>query len=126
MNSISIGTSKSIPILLFASLLSFALVKTHEFDSARSERNSKTRLREPLDIEDVGAQQLRNYLELRDPATGEIPRGIHTRELAFARTLRQSNLAFKVTPTIHTTGWNFAGPITDDHRILLWCSLIDC
>ncbi|HET6399984.1 MAG TPA: T9SS type A sorting domain-containing protein [Candidatus Kapabacteria bacterium] len=84
----------------------------------RHYNNSRPRIhgREALDAENLEAQQLWNYLRLRDPATGEIPRGIHTRELAYARTIGTNRPALKGTPTIHTTGWNSAGPINAGGR----------
>lgn len=103
---------KIFPILLFTSLLGAALVMTKEFNVCQPRFHP----REPMEAENIGTQHLWNYLRLRDPATGEIPRGIQTRELAYARTIGSNHPALKVTPTIHTTGWNSAGPINTGGR----------
>ena len=62
-------------------------------------------------MENGEEHQYWDYLRQRDPATGEIPRGIHTRELAFAQTIGSNRPALKETPTIQTTGWQTAGPL---------------
>ena len=109
--------SKSISIVLFASFLCAALLMTRHYNTSHPRIHG----REALDVENLEAQQLWDYLRLRDPATGEIPRGIHTRELAFARTIVSNHTPLKgrmeaSTPTIHTTGWNSAGPINAGGR----------
>ncbi len=100
----SLDMRKIFPIVLFIMALASALALTNRFQLSRNVHH----LPEALDAEDVGAQQLWNYLRLRDPATGEIPAGIRARELAYARSLRGP--AYKENLTIHTTGWNSAGP----------------
>ncbi len=103
---------KIIPVLLFASLLCLLLSMTSRYDAG----HHKAFRREPLEEENVQAQQLRDYLRLRDPATGEIPRGIRMRELAFVRTIGSDRPALKGTPTIQTMGWQSAGPINAGGR----------
>ena len=103
---------KTISLLFFSLVLAAALSMTRRYNTS----HVSSQLRQPLDVEDVAAHELRDYLMLRDPATGEIPRGIRTRELAYARTIGSELPAFKGTPTIHTTGWNSAGPINAGGR----------
>ncbi len=67
-------------------------------------------------MENGEEHQYWDYLRLRDPATGEIPRGIHTRELAFAETVGNNLPALKGTQTIQTTAWQSAGPINAGGR----------
>jgi photosystem II stability/assembly factor-like uncharacterized protein len=70
------------------------------------------------EVDNIEAKKYWEYLRLRDPKTGEIPRGIHARELAYARTLvpRSNSTIFTGTATIHTIGWNPAGPINAGGR----------
>src|ERR1051325_2230451 len=84
--------------------LHFNVVR-HPYDDAR-------------EVDNVAAKKRWEYLRLRDPKTGEIPRGIHVRELAFARTLvPHTGLAYApVEQTIHTTGWTAAGPMNAGGR----------
>src|ERR1019366_3759895 len=98
---------KTIPILLFAVLLGTVISLDMRFEKLR---HPSPKSREAL-MENGEDHAMWDYLRLRDPATGEIPRGIRTRELAFARTIGSDLPALKVTPTIHTTGWHSAGPI---------------
>lgn len=48
---------------------------------------------------------------LRDPATGEIPKGIRQKELAFAKELQEKNNSLNKTTNIMDLGWKEAGPI---------------
>src|SRR5579883_1872691 len=96
---------KVIPLILFTSSLLILLGLTVRFDRQRG------RVPEQLLDENIGALQYRNYLMLRDPATGEIPRGIHVRELAYARSLQHSYQSQSGMATIRTDNWTSAGPI---------------
>lgn len=48
---------------------------------------------------------------LRDPATGEIPRGIRQKELAFAKELQEKSNSLQKTANIMDLGWKEAGPV---------------
>lgn len=48
---------------------------------------------------------------LRDPATGEIPRGIRQKELAFAKELQEKNNSLQKTANNMDLGWKEAGPV---------------
>jgi hypothetical protein len=48
---------------------------------------------------------------LRDPATGEIPRGIREKELAFAKELQEKNNLLQKNANIMDLGWKEAGPV---------------
>ncbi|HEY3873977.1 MAG TPA: hypothetical protein VGM92_00740, partial [Candidatus Kapabacteria bacterium] len=102
---------KYFSLAAFAFLLAFLLYNTNRFDH----------LRHGLPKEEIGADVRAdwNYLRLRDPQTGEIPRGIVARERNFARAMSFTHPAAFTHPaekeaggiqTIHTTGWNSAGP----------------
>ncbi len=110
---------KNLFVLSFAFLLATLASLTRHFDLSHHALSHRTfHFREPLESENLESRALWDYLRLRDPATGEIPRGIHIRELAFAQRIRSSFPAFKGTPSIHTTGWNSAGPINTGGRTL--------
>ncbi len=47
---------------------------------------------------------------LRDPATGEIPKGIRQKELAFAKELQEKRNSLNKTANIMDLGWKEAGP----------------
>ncbi len=101
---------RPLPIIVFSlftlSLLSAVILDSHFL--AKVNRTSAGK--QALEVENVAAKRYWEYLRLRDPATGEIPRGIHARELAFARTIGMSATAMKAAPTIQSTGWASAGP----------------
>jgi PKD domain/Secretion system C-terminal sorting domain len=48
---------------------------------------------------------------LRDPATGEIPRGIREKELAFAEMLQEKYNSLQKNANIMDLGWKEAGPV---------------
>jgi hypothetical protein len=98
---------KTIPILLFVFLLATILRMDMRYEK---QHRHIVRLHKEL-MENGEEHQYWDYLRLRDPATGEIPLGIHTRELAFAQTIGRSLPALKGTTTIQTTGWQSAGPV---------------
>ncbi|MDP4200937.1 MAG: T9SS type A sorting domain-containing protein [Bacteroidota bacterium] len=73
---------------------------------------------EPL-TENLAAKNYWEWLRLRDPATGEIPRGIHVRELAYARTLvrgPQGDAMADASTSIHTKDWQSVGPFNAGGR----------
>ncbi len=101
---------KTIPIVLFVLLLAVVLRM-----DAGYKKHHRSQPHESL-MENGEAHQLWDYMRLRDPATGAIPRGIHSRELAFAQTIGTNRSALKGTSTIHTTAWQLAGPINAGGR----------
>jgi hypothetical protein len=104
---------KFLPVLYGLALIASVIATRHFNTAARHYRVS-----EMPEVENTASKNYWEYLRLRDPKTGEIPRGIHARELAFARTLvpRSMNTIATSTPTIHTTGWNSAGPYNTGGR----------
>ncbi len=71
----------------------------------------------PGEVENIASKRYWDYLRLRDPATGEIPRGIHSRELAFARSIGGGSALKEASlSTIQTGGWRSAGPINAGGR----------
>ena len=105
---------KTIPIVLFALLLGAVI----GMDLRYAKHHDHAQHIESERGENLEARQVWDYLRLRDPATGEIPYGIHTRELQFAHTLANAHPALKGTSSeeilstpIQTTGWISAGPI---------------
>lgn len=80
-------------------------VARHPYDEAR-------------EVDNIASKKYWEYLRLRDPKTGEIPRGIHARELAYARTLvpRSGAMVASGEAAIHTTGWTAAGPMNAGGR----------
>ena len=94
-------------------LFSFILVGVVIFD-ARFERHIpcvKADTKNILESDDVEARMAWDNLRLRDPASGEIPRGIHSRELAFAKTIAAAPAMKTLSTNIQTSGWRSAGPI---------------
>src|ERR1035437_757321 len=108
-------TMRKILLPLYTLSLGALLYATASFHhAARTHRPSG----EPM-VENVAAKNYWEWLRLRDPATGEIPRGIHVREMAYARTLtlHASEYAIANTnSTIQTTAWQSAGPINAGGR----------
>jgi hypothetical protein len=105
---------KIIPVLFFTLLLGAVLV----MDVRYAKHHVRAQHSNAEKGENLEARQMWDYMRLRDPATGEIPYGIHKRELQFARTIASAHPALKGISTeeilsspIHTTGWNSAGPI---------------
>ena len=96
---------------LYAFFVFFVLARTFEFHASTSRAH-------PIQLaeENTDSKALWEYLMLRDPVTNEIPHGIHTRELNFVRRIAFEEPAQKQTSTIHTMGWNFAGPINAGGR----------
>src|SRR5690349_55234 len=74
------------------------------------------RIRPGESLENASAQTRWDYLRLRDPATGEIPRGIHVRELAFAERMISTRASYMTDASIHATGWQSVGPINGGGR----------
>ncbi len=102
---------RTIPILVFAALLGVVLRMDVQYE--KHHHNSRSRASRKYDhalMENGEEHQYWDYLRLRDPATGEIPRGIHARELAFAQSIGNNLPALKGTQTIQTNGWQSAGP----------------
>lgn len=104
---------KHLFLVLYSSALLAAIVLSIQYQHAPHARFPET-----TEVENVAAKRYYEWLRLHDPATGEIPRGIHQRELAFARTIgaRYAALAPNANATIHTNGWASAGPINSGGR----------
>jgi hypothetical protein len=103
--------TKKITIVLFV----LSLIAVLQMDWHYEKYHQRVQGHKAL-MENGEAHQYWDYLRLRDPATGEIPRGIHTRELAFAETIGTNRPAMKSLSTIQTTGWQSAGPINAGGR----------
>jgi photosystem II stability/assembly factor-like uncharacterized protein len=104
---------KTIPVLAFVVALVIVLrmdwqYEKHHHHFALQSRDA--RVTGNALMENGEEHQYWDYLRQRDPATGEIPRGIYVRELDFAQAIGNNLPAMKGTQTIQTTGWQSAGP----------------
>ena len=98
---------KTIPILVFAVALVTVLRMDWRYEKQHPHsRQREAHLTDHVPMENGEEHQLWDYLRLRDPATGEIPRGIHVGELAFAQTIGSSRPALKGIQTIQTKAGN--------------------
>ncbi len=111
IESVAYSMTKKITVVLFV----LSLIAVLQMDWQYEKQYQRTQGHHAL-MENGEAHQYWDYLRLRDPATGEIPRGIHTRELAFAETIGNNRPALKSLSTIQTTGWQSAGPINAGGR----------
>ena len=66
-------------------------------------------------FDDPAAHMRWEYERLRDPATGEIPRNIRAKELAFAASIDERSYRSQLG-LIHASDWSFAGPINAGGR----------
>ncbi|HWF43481.1 MAG TPA: T9SS type A sorting domain-containing protein [Candidatus Kapabacteria bacterium] len=103
---------RKLGLILYAVALTGALVLQSQFHPQNARRHS-----EPME-ENIGVKNLWEYLRLRDPTTGEIPRNIRQKELAFAQRIEfpATEARPMSSPTIRATGWTSAGPINAGGR----------
>lgn len=108
-------TMRRLLLSLYTLSLGAVLYSTASFHHAARARRASA---EPM-AENIASKNYWEWLRLRDPATGEIPRGIHVREMAYARTLAVNSAGYAVATsnsTIQTNGWQSAGPFNAGGR----------
>lgn len=104
-------TASRVLALSYAALLTISL--GYQWHASRAMHR-----RQPVEAryDDPQARYEYDRLRLADPATGEIPRNIRAREIAFAERMHQAMTWRAQSANIRSSGWGFAGPMNAGGR----------